>query len=231
MQRLGRRWVCSCCVVRMLHTLRGDGRARRQLAAPHMHAAAAAGHGDRHRRRWPYLTRVHHRRPAVFACNHQDLHSVWSERQLDRARLLGKGSALRPSHAAMGDAAAPPWHATIAGGASAVVSRTFTCAWVEPLPPPPLDCPAAAACWDPAGHLRLAVPSNCTPADPPDTVKARLQVQGSGGASMVYRGTADAFAKIAAREVRCGCGGLRVPAVCPLGCAQAAVECALLVAA
>ncbi|KAL4423639.1 hypothetical protein ABPG77_009226 [Micractinium sp. CCAP 211/92] len=35
---------------------------------------------------------------------------------------------------------------------------------------------------------------------PPDTVKARLQVQGSGGAGVLYRGTADAFAKIAARE-------------------------------
>lgn len=39
-------------------------------------------------------------------------------------------------------------------------------------------------------------------ADPPDTVKARLQVQGAGGASVLYRGTLDAFAKIAAREVR-----------------------------
>lgn len=45
-------------------------------------------------------------------------------------------------------------------------------------------------------------------ADPPDTVKARLQVQGAGGAGVLYRGTLDAFAKIAAREVRFCCGPL-----------------------
>jgi hypothetical protein len=37
-------------------------------------------------------------------------------------------------------------------------------------------------------------------ADPPDTVKARLQVQGAGGTAMMYRSTLDAFAQMARRE-------------------------------
>lgn len=36
----------------------------------------------------------------------------------------------------------------------------------------------------------------CLFADPPDTVKSRLQVQGANGSTLKYRSTADAFAKI-----------------------------------
>lgn len=68
------------------------------------------------------------------------------------------------------------------------------------LPPPWLLVFSGAqgpAMWS----LCLTLKHRSPPADPPDTVKARLQVQGSGGADVLYRGTADAFAKIAAREV------------------------------
>lgn len=51
--------------------------------------------------------------------------------------------------------------------------------------------------------IRQRAPIPTVSADPPDTVKARLQVQGAGGAGVLYQGTLDAFAKIAAREVRC----------------------------
>lgn len=60
-------------------------------------------------------------------------------------------------------------------------------ACLPPLMPPPL-CP---------------LPTRST--DPPDTVKSRLQVQGSGSGQM-YSGTVDAFAQIARREV-CLVGG------------------------
>jgi hypothetical protein len=66
-------------------------------------------------------------------------------------------------------------------------------------------------------HSPLAtVPPSCPfPSDPPDTVKSRLQVQGSGGCAALYTGTGHAFAKIAAQEVGWaggmgtgGCGGM-----------------------
>lgn len=129
------------------------------------------------------------------------------------------------------DAAAPPppvWHSLTAGGASAVVSRLVTCAFLGTLPGAVTKmqsrylttlrsslstCASATLNHAPGPRWLLVFTLNpsmpctlplwaCSPvADPPDTVKARLQVQGSGGAGVLYRGTADAFAKIAAREV------------------------------
>ena len=42
--------------------------------------------------------------------------------------------------------------------------------------------------------------AGCLAADPPDTIKARLQVQGADGAAVMYRGTLHAFRRIAASE-------------------------------
>jgi hypothetical protein len=79
-------------------------------------------------------------------------------------------------------------------------------------------CLAAAVVrpLSPPAHLPHAACLPC-PADPPDTVKSRLQVQGASGAGMVYSSTLDAFAKIGAREVRApGLRGGGLPACCRL---------------
>lgn len=129
------------------------------------------------------------------------------------------------------EAVSPPaWHALAAGASSAVVSRLFTCEPPPPLLPccqseqlqqpafvlPPIAGMRATAILSvdqqQQQHLQSSL-RRChvdrtagrfppSPADPPDTVKARLQVQGAGGAGVLYRGTLDAFAKIAAGEVR-----------------------------
>lgn len=79
-------------------------------------------------------------------------------------------------------------------------------------------CPGSSSSCSTVLALCQGTPHSCSHplADPPDTVKARLQVQGSGGAGVLYRGTADAFAKIAAREVgpgrhAAGCLHARAP--------------------
>lgn len=116
---------------------------------------------------------------------------------------------------------APAWHALAAGASSAVASRTFTCglagcrwrlAGALPSAAGAAGCllPSCGLFSRPTAHPRCItspIHPPAPPADPPDTVKARLQVQGAGGGQVLYRGTIDAFAKIAAREVGLEGGG------------------------
>ena len=88
-------------------------------------------------------------------------------------------------------APAPIWHGVTAGAASALASRIFT---REPLPPP---CRLAVSCMHPSVKVR---PPSRPCADPADTVKARLQMQGAiGGGKPVYLSTVSAFKTVCAK--------------------------------
>ena len=85
-----------------------------------------------------------------------------------------------------GNHSPPLWHGLAAGGCAALVSRVFTCTWE----------------WPVSQRARRFVADNCLIhfqlADPPDTVKARLQIQEGGPNRLHYKGTFDAFVKVCA---------------------------------
>lgn len=101
----------------------------------------------------------------------------------------------------------PFWHGMVAGGSSGVISRLFTCApfarehqhsaaslsQCARASAPQIErlcvCIFNALWFDPPHPLLLV-------ADPPDTVKSRLQVQGASGSAVQYAGTLDAFTKV-----------------------------------